>query len=60
FDWCNSPNIHSLSLKDFDRFCEKLGVRVEKKIPLIKTSHSPVIFASNLFAEQVVYVTSKE
>ncbi len=60
FDWCNSPNIHSLSLRDFDRFCKKLGVRVEKKIPLIKTSLSPVRFASNLFAEQVVYVTSKE
>jgi homoserine O-acetyltransferase len=60
FDWCNSPNIHCLSLKDFDLFCEKLGVRVEKKIPLIKTSLSPVRFASNLFAEQVIYVTSKE
>ena len=60
FDWCNSPNIHSLSLRDFDRFCRKLGVRVEKKIPLIKTSLSPVRFASNLFAEQVVYVTSKK
>ena len=60
FDWGNSPNIHCLSLKDFDRFCEKLGVRVEKKIPLIKTGLSPVRFAPNLFAEQAIYVTSKE
>lgn len=59
FDWHNSPNIHCLSLRDFDRFCRKLGVRVEKKIPLIETRLSPVLFAPNLFAEQVIYVTSK-
>ena len=60
FDWHDSPNIHFLSLKDFDRFCKKLGAKVEKKIPLIKTRLSPVRFAPNLFAEQVIYVTSKD
>jgi homoserine O-acetyltransferase len=60
FTWYNSPNKHFLSLKDFDKFCKSLGIRVEKKIPLIKTSVSPVRFAPNLFAEQVIYVTSKE
>ena len=60
FDWHNSPNIHFLSLNDFDRFCDELGVTIEKKIPLIKTSVSPVRFAPNLFAEQAVYVTSKK
>jgi homoserine O-acetyltransferase len=60
FEWHNSPNIHCLSLKDFERFCKKMSVRVEKKIPLIKTRLGPVKFAPNLFAEQVIYVTSKE
>jgi len=60
FDWHDSPNIHCLSIKDFDQFCEKLGVKVERKIPLAKSSLSPVRFAPNLFAEQVIYVTSKE
>jgi homoserine O-acetyltransferase len=59
FGWHDSPNIHFLSLKDFDQFCKELGVRVERKIPLAKTSLSPVKFAPNLFAEQVIYVTSK-
>ncbi len=59
FSWHDSPNIHFLSLKDFDRFCKKLGVKVEKKIPLAKTRLSPVRFAPNLFAEQAIYVTSK-
>jgi len=60
FEWHNSPNIHCLSLKDFERFCKRLAVKVEKKIPLIKTRLSPVRFAPNLFAEQVIYITSRE
>ena len=59
FGWHDSPNIHFLSLKDFDEFCKKLGVKVEKRIPLVKNYLSPVRFAPNLFAEQVIYVTSK-
>ncbi len=59
FDWHNSPNIHCLTLKDFDRFCDELGVKIEKKIPLSKSSLTPVRFAPNLFAEQAVYLTTK-
>ncbi len=60
FEWCNTPNIHCLSLKDFERFCKRLAVTVEKRIPLIKNRLSPARFAPNLLAEQVIYVTSKE
>ncbi|HUU16787.1 MAG TPA: homoserine O-acetyltransferase [Sedimentisphaerales bacterium] len=60
FEWHNSPNIHCLSLKDFDRLCRKLGIRVERRIPLAKTRLGPVRFAPNLFAEQVIYLTSGE
>jgi homoserine O-acetyltransferase len=60
FDWDSSPNIHCISLKNFDEFCGKLGARVEKRIPLVKTRPRAVKFAPNLFAEQVIYVTSKE
>jgi len=60
FAWHNSPNIHAVSLKDFDEFCEKLGVRVEKRVPLAKARRTAVRIAPNLFAEQAIYVTSKE
>jgi len=60
FGWHDSPNIHFLSLKDFDEFCVELGVKVERKIPLGKMRLGPVRFMPNLFAEQVVYVTSKD
>ena len=60
FEWCNSPNIHCLSLKDFENFCKRLGVELERKIPLAKANLNPVQYAPNLFAEQVIYVVSKE
>ena len=60
FGWHDTPNIHCLSLKDFDAFCKKLGVTVEKRIPLVKTRLSPIWYGPNLFAEQVIYVTSKD
>lgn len=60
FRWYNTPNIHCLSLKDFDEMCHRLGVRIEKRIPLVGTSASPVRVAPNLLAEQVIYVTSKD
>jgi len=59
FEWHNSPNIHLLSLKDFDEFCARLSVKVEKKIPLGKRRLRPVRFMPNIFAEQAIYVTSK-
>ena len=60
FEWYNSPNVHFFTIKDFDRFCDKLGVRIEKKIALRGTQGSTVKFAPNLFAEQAVYVTSRD
>jgi len=59
FGWHDSPNIHFLSLKDFDELCRQLGVKIEKKIPLSKRRLRPVSLVPNLFAEQVVYVTSR-
>jgi len=60
FNWHDSPNIHFLSIKDFDRFCEQLAVTVRKKIPLAKTSVTPVRFVPNLFADQAIYVISRD
>lgn len=59
FRWHNSPNIHCLSLNDFDQFCRELGVKVEKKIPITKSTLTPIKLAPNLLAEQAIYLTSK-
>jgi homoserine O-acetyltransferase len=59
FRWYNSPNIHFFSIKDFDGFCRKLSVTVEREIALVGTSRRPVRFWPNLLAEQSIYVTSR-
>ena len=59
FRWYDSPNIHCLTLKDFDEFCEELDVNVEKKIPISKHRRSAIRFLPNILAEQAVYLTSK-
>ncbi|MBL7215351.1 MAG: homoserine O-acetyltransferase [Phycisphaerae bacterium] len=59
FRWYNSPNIHFLSLKDYDQFCAELGIRIEQKIPLGKRTTLPVHILPNLFAPQAIYITSK-
>jgi len=60
FKWYDTPNIHFMSLKDFDEFCEEIGASVEERIPLISHRPSPVKFAPNIFAEQAIYVTSRK
>ena len=60
FSWHDSPNIHVVSLKDFDAFCRKLGATVEKRVLLVKTRPMAVRIAPNLLAEQAIYVTSRE
>ncbi len=60
FRWHNSPNIHCLSLKDFEDFCERLGVIIEHRIPIVRARRNPVRLTPNLFAEQVIYMTSKK
>ncbi|MBW8017038.1 MAG: homoserine O-acetyltransferase [Planctomycetes bacterium] len=59
FRWHNSPNIHCLTLEDFDNFCSELGVKVEKKIAISKSRKIPIKLAPNLLAEQAIYLTSK-
>ena len=60
FMWYDTPNIHFMSLKDFEDFCDGIGAKVEVKIPLIGNRRSPVKFAPNIFAEQAIYLTSKK
>lgn len=59
FKWHDSPNVHFLSLKDYDCFCEDLNIQIERRIPLGKTSTLPLNILPNLFATQAIYVTSK-
>ncbi len=60
FGWHDTPNIHCLSLKDFEEFCGRLGATIERRVPLVKTRPSPVRLWPNLFAEQAIYVIRRD
>lgn len=59
YRWYNSPNIHFLSIKDFDMFCSELGITVEKRIPLGRSISAAIKLWPNLLASQAVYILSK-
>lgn len=61
YEWFNTPNIHFCSIKDFDEYCEKYGLRVERRIYLSIDRGGRVLqgILPNLFAETAVYLLSK-
>jgi homoserine O-acetyltransferase len=54
FDWYESPNRHYFSIYDFRALCAKLGVTIEKEIPL--NSDGEVRFMPNARAEDAICV----
>jgi len=57
YDWYDTPNLHFLSIKDFEVYCSRRGVRVEKTIFLSKKT--VINFLPNLMARNAVFVISK-
>lgn len=56
-DWFNSPNIHFLTVQDFEELCVREGWRIERRIFL--SGHKDVRLRPNLFAETAVYQFTK-
>ena len=55
--WFNTPNIHLCTIKDFERLCAELGIRVIQRIVTTSTEKDPwwVKLAPNLTAALVIY-----
>lgn len=54
YDWYDSPNIHFLTIKDFEDLARKQGWTVERRIFL--SGHRLGRFLANLMAETAVFV----
>ena len=52
-EWYNSPNIHFLTVRDFEKLVREQGWTVERKIFL--AGHRTGVFLANLIAEVAVY-----
>jgi methionine biosynthesis protein MetW len=57
YDWYNSPNIHFLTVDDFERLAEKEKWKIERSIFL--SGHRTVPVWHNLLAEIAVYLVRR-
>lgn len=58
YTWYATPNLHFLSIKDFEKFCRDEGMKVEKRVFLAE--NRIVRFMPNLFALNAVFQISKK
>lgn len=59
YEWYDTPNLHWMSMLDFRDLCEKVGVRVDREVPLLSGRPLPGRFLSNLRADSAMYVLSR-
>ena len=53
YQWYDTPNIHLCTLKDFEAFCARLGVKITERMVL--TQGRPVYRRANFFGAMAVY-----
>ena len=57
YTWYNTPNLHFLSIKDFQKFCKDNYINIENKIFL--SENTIIKFCPNLFALNAIFQISK-
>lgn len=61
--WWSTPNIHLCTIRDFDKLCADLGVKIEQRIAVAGRTadggYQPVNVLPNLLGEQAVYLLSR-
>ena len=57
YDWYDSPNIHFLTVRDFENLAAKQGFRIERRYFVAGTRSLSIL--PNLLAEVAVYLVSK-
>ncbi len=58
YQWYDTPNRHVVTIRDFRAFCDHLGIRIDREIPL--SGDGTVKFLPNLRADEALYVLSKQ
>lgn len=57
YEWYDTPNLHFLSIADFNDYCKRRGIKVEKSAFLAKNRRRRLL--PNLLAEIGIYLLSK-
>lgn len=59
FSWIDTPNLHHLSLYDFEDWCRDVGVQIEQRIAMDFASDAEIRWLPNLRATDAIYVISR-
>src|SRR6201990_2872819 len=61
--WCDTPNIHFCTIKDFVQLCDEIGVKMERAVALDNFSRPVPLnlpwWVWNMFGEQGVFLLSR-
>lgn len=62
YEWFDTPNIHFCSVLDFEEYCGRNSIRVERRIYVSTDRGGRVLrgVRPNLFAESAVYLLSRQ
>ena len=62
-EWCNTPNLHMCTIKDFYNFCKKRNINLFKSLALheekVSTINNKNINLKNLFSELGIFLIEK-
>jgi len=60
FEWYNTPNIHLVTIRDFERFCQEKNLKIVTRIFIKGHSSISPFFLPNLLAKSAIYVLQKQ
>lgn len=58
FNWGDTPNLHYLSMQDFEAWCGEAGVRIEQRIAMDYAKATEIHLLPNLRATDAIYMVS--
>ena len=59
FEWYNTPNIHLLTIRDFERFCREKNLEIVHRVFIKEHSAISPYFLPDLLAKSAIYVIQK-
>jgi len=60
FWWYDSPNVHYLTIRDFEAYCREHHIKIHQCIPLIQRRRAPIRFLPSLRASEAIFVISRK
>lgn len=59
YEWHETPNVHFMSMRDFDELMQSIGLRIVKQRPIIRGRAVEKAWAANLRADSAFYLLER-